>query len=130
MDDALAIQNEIPGVLAVSPEVRNGAQITAGENNWSTQVMGEGVDYLTIRAWALEKGEMFNETDVRSAAKVCVLGKTTADTLFPDDDEANVGLLRPQAFDGRERLGVPFSGFDRSDHEERRPGGHLAENLV
>ncbi|HEX7617409.1 MAG TPA: ABC transporter permease [Verrucomicrobiae bacterium] len=86
VDDALAIQNEVPGVLAVSPEVRNGAQITAGENNWSTQVMGEGVDYLTIRAWGMAEGAMFTEADVRSAAKVCVLGKTTADRLFPDDD--------------------------------------------
>ena len=86
VDDALAIQSEVPGVLAVSPEVRNGAQITAGENNWSTQVMGEGVDYLTIRAWDMAEGAMFSEADVRSAAKVCVLGKTTADRLFPDDD--------------------------------------------
>jgi putative ABC transport system permease protein len=86
VDDALAIQNEVPGVLAVSPEVRNGAQITAGENNWSTQVMGEGVDYLTIRVWDIAEGAMFTEADVRSAAKVCVLGKTTADRLFPDDD--------------------------------------------
>ncbi|MGA2853236.1 MAG: ABC transporter permease, partial [Verrucomicrobiota bacterium] len=86
VEDALAIQNEVPGVLAVSPEVRNGAQITAGENNWSTQVMGEGVDYLTIRTWAMAEGAMFTDADVRSAAKVCVLGKTTADRLFPDDD--------------------------------------------
>ena len=86
VDDALAIQNEVPGVLAVSPEVRNGAQITAGENNWSTQVMGEGVDYLVIRQWNLAEGAMFTDADVRSAAKVCVLGKTTADRLFPDDD--------------------------------------------
>jgi putative ABC transport system permease protein len=86
VEDAVAIQNEVPGVLAVSPEVRNGAQITAGENNWSTQVMGEGVDYLTIRVWNLAEGAMFTEADVRSAAKVCVLGKTTADRLFPDDD--------------------------------------------
>ena len=83
VDDAEAIQ-QIPGVIAVSPEVRNGAQITAGENNWSTQVMGEGVDYLTIRVWDMAEGAMFNEADVRSAAKVCVLGKTTADRLFPD----------------------------------------------
>jgi putative ABC transport system permease protein len=86
VEDALAIQNVVPGVLAVSPEVRNGAQITAGENNWSTQVMGEGVDYLTIRTWTMAEGAMFTDADVRSAAKVCVLGKTTADRLFPDDD--------------------------------------------
>src|SRR5450631_807820 len=71
VEDALAIQNEVPGVLAVSPEVRNGAQITAGENNWSTQVMGEGVDYLIIRQWNLAEGAMFTDVDVRSAAKVC-----------------------------------------------------------
>jgi putative ABC transport system permease protein len=86
VEDANAIQNEVSGVLAVSPEVRSGAQITAGENNWSTQVMGEGVDYLTIRQWDLAEGAMFTEADVRSAAKVCVLGKTTADQLFPNDD--------------------------------------------
>jgi putative ABC transport system permease protein len=86
VDDALAIQNEVPNVAAVSPEVRSGAQITAGENNWSTQVMGESVDYLAVRQWDLAGGEMFSENDVRSAAKVCILGKTTADRLFPEDD--------------------------------------------
>ena len=86
VDDAEAIQAEIPSVMAVSPEVSSGAQITAGENNWSTQVRGESVDYLVIRQWGLAKGDMFNEADVRSAAKVCVLGKTTAEKLFPDED--------------------------------------------
>jgi putative ABC transport system permease protein len=86
VDDAEAIQNEIPSVIAVSPEVSSGAQITAGENNWSTQVKGESVDYLTIRQWAVAAGAMFSEADVRSAGKVCVLGKTTADKLFPDED--------------------------------------------
>src|ERR1035437_6670314 len=51
VDDATAIRNEVPNVVAVSPEVRSGAQIAAGENNWSAQVMGEDVDYLTIRVW-------------------------------------------------------------------------------
>ena len=86
VEDALAIEKEVPGVAAVSPEVRTGAQITAGENNWSTQVMGEGVDYLAIRQWDLADGTMFNEVDVRAAAKVGIIGKTTADKLFPDQD--------------------------------------------
>ena len=84
VDDANAMQNEIPGVIAVSPEVRSGAQISAGENNWQTSVMGEDVDYLTIRVWDIAEGTMFTDADVRSTAKVCVLGKTTADKLFPD----------------------------------------------
>ncbi len=86
VDDALAMEREVPGVAAVSPEVRSGAQIMAGNNNWSTQVMGESVDYLTIRQWDLADGAMFTDNDVRSAAKVCILGKTTADRLFPDED--------------------------------------------
>jgi putative ABC transport system permease protein len=86
VDDAEAIQNEVPGVIAVSPELSNSAQITAGENNWSTQVKGESVDYLVIRQWSLAKGTMFTDLDVRSAAKVCVLGNTTANELFPDED--------------------------------------------
>ena len=84
--DALAIEHEVPGVVAVSPEVRSGAQIMAGNNNWSTQVMGESVDYLTIRQWDLADGTMFSDADVRSAAKVCVLGKTACDNLFPEED--------------------------------------------
>jgi putative ABC transport system permease protein len=84
VEDANAIQTEVPNVVAVSPEVRSGAQIMAGENNWSTSIMGEDVDYLTIRQWDVANGTMFTEADVRSATKVCVLGKTTADKLFPD----------------------------------------------
>jgi putative ABC transport system permease protein len=84
VDDANAMQSEIPGVVAVSPEVRSGAQIMAGENNWQTSVMGEDVDYLVIRQWDMTEGAMFTDADVRSTAKVCVLGKTTADKLFPD----------------------------------------------
>ena len=119
VEDALAIQNEVPGVSVVSPEVRSGAQITAGENNWSTQVMGEGVDYLTLRQWDLADGVMFTDVDVRSAAKVGVLGKTTADKLFPDDDPVGkiiriknvpvkvLGVLRAK--------GVSMMGSDQDD---------------
>jgi len=82
--DADAIRNEVPGVQAVSPEVRTSAQIQSGENNWSTQVMGEDVDYLIIRDWDMAEGNMFTDNDVRTTAKVCVLGKTTANQLFPD----------------------------------------------
>src|SRR5712671_2123105 len=73
VEDALAIEKEVPGVAAVSPEVRTGGQIMAGNNNWSTSVQGEGIDYLSIRQWDLAEGAMFTEADVRSAGKVCVL---------------------------------------------------------
>jgi putative ABC transport system permease protein len=86
VEDALAMGKDVPGVTAVSPEVRSGAQIMAGNNNWQTSIMGESVDYLIIRQWEIADGVMFSDSDVRSAAKVCILGKTTADKLFPDDD--------------------------------------------
>jgi putative ABC transport system permease protein len=86
VEDALAMSKDVPGVIAVSPEVRSGAQIMAGNNNWNTSVMGESVDYLIIRQWDIADGAMFSDSDVRSASKVCILGKTTADKLFPDDD--------------------------------------------
>jgi putative ABC transport system permease protein len=119
VEDALAIQSEVPNVLAVSPEVRSGAQIMAGENNWSTQVMGEGVDYLTIRQWDIADGTMFTDFDVRTAAKVCVLGKTTADNLFPGGNAVGqtiriknvpvkvLGVLHPK--------GVSMFGQDQDD---------------
>ena len=68
VDDANAMRTEIPGVIAVSPEVRSGAQIMAGENNWQTSVMGEDLDYLTIRVWDIAEGTMFTDADVRSTA--------------------------------------------------------------
>ena len=86
VEDAQAMEREVPGVVAVSPEVRTGAQAMAGNNNWSASIMGESVDYLSIRQWDLTDGAMFSEVDVRSAGKVCILGKTTADKLFPEDD--------------------------------------------
>ena len=110
---------EVPGVVAVSPEVRSGAQIMAGNNNWSTSVMGESVDYLTIRQWDLADGTMFSDADVRSAAKVCILGKTVADNLFPDEDPIGktirirnvpvkvLGVLRPK--------GASMFGSDQDD---------------
>ena len=86
VEDAEAIEKEVPGVAAISPEVRTGGQIMAGNNNWSTEGRGEDVSYLEIRQWELAEGSMFTEVDVRSAGKVCVLGKTTADKLFPNED--------------------------------------------
>ncbi len=85
-EDAIAIAREIPDAIAVSPEVRDRAQILANGLNWNTSVIGEGTDYLLIRAWDLAKGAMFTEQDVRSVGKVCIVGQTVVDQLFPDGD--------------------------------------------
>ena len=82
LDDALAMRREVPDVVAVSPEVRSSGQAIAEGRNWSTQVLGESPEYLVIRSWSLTNGTMFTERDVRTAAKVAVIGSKTATQLF------------------------------------------------
>jgi len=83
-DDATAISRECPAVQYLSPGSMAGGQVIAGNLNWSTAIQGVGGDYLTIRDWSLEYGEFFTDQDIKGAAKVCVLGRTVADNLFPD----------------------------------------------
>jgi putative ABC transport system permease protein len=85
-EDYDAIRKEIPGVNGVSPEVRNFAQLAAGNQNINSQIMGVGADYLTIRAWPCAAGENFTEADVRNGQKVALIGRTTAEILFADED--------------------------------------------
>jgi putative ABC transport system permease protein len=86
VDDAEAIAREVTGVLAVSPEVRDRQQVLANGLNWNTQILGEGPEYLDIRDWPLGSGAMFTEQDVRGTAKVCIIGKTIVNQLFPNED--------------------------------------------
>src|SRR5438477_2863311 len=86
VEDADAIKAECPAVAYVSPMVRSNAQVVAGELNWGTQVWGAGVDWTFIRAWNVAQGSFFTDQDVRVATKVCVLGNTVADNLFPQGD--------------------------------------------
>ena len=92
IDDAEAISREVTGVAHVSPEVRDRQQILANGLNWNTQVLGEGIDYLEIRDGPLDDGAMFSEQDVRSAAKVCIIGKTIANQLFANQDPIGESL--------------------------------------
>jgi putative ABC transport system permease protein len=119
IDDAEAIQREIPGVTVISPEVRSQAQIAAGDQNWSTQILGESQDYFDLRQWPIVEGTSFSEQDVRSATKVAVIGKTIADQLFTGEDPLGqvvrirnvpfivVGMLQPK--------GLSVQGQDQDD---------------
>src|SRR5580704_12293184 len=86
VDDALAVAREVPGVITVSPEVRDRQQVLANGLNWYTTILGEGPDYLDIREWPLDDGAMFTDQDVRGTAKVCIIGKTIVAQLFPNED--------------------------------------------
>jgi len=82
-DDVAAIREEAPAVAAVSPTLRTNRQVVAGNMNWFTSIQGGNTDFFQIREWTLASGEMFTEQDVRGATKVCVLGQTVVDNLFP-----------------------------------------------
>lgn len=119
MEDADAILREIPGVTAVSPEIRTRAQIAAGNQNWNTSIQGESPDYFDIRQWPIIAGASFTAQDVRSANKVAVIGKTIADELFPGEDPIGqvvrvknvpfiiLGMLTPK--------GLSVQGQDQDD---------------
>ncbi len=85
-EDAAALKTEAPDVAYVSPSVRSNGQVVAGELNWGTSILGVDVDYPNIRAWNVAKGDYFTDADVKSAAKVAVLGNTVVDNLFPNGD--------------------------------------------
>ncbi len=128
VEDALAIQREVAGVAAITPEMRDRSQVLANGLNWNTSVLGEDISYLDIRLWSLADGEMFTEADVRSGTKVCVIGKTVAAQLFPDMDPIGqnirvrnipfkiVGVLSAKGFnyfgqDQDDVMVIPYTSF-------------------
>jgi putative ABC transport system permease protein len=85
-DDARAIASECPAVAAVAPTVRGGAQVTYGNNNWATSIVGTTPDYLTIRDQTVVRGNPFSADDGSSGTKVALLGGTVAQNLFGSTD--------------------------------------------
>ena len=82
-EDADAIKAECPAVAYVTPNVRTAAQVVAGELNWGTSIYGVSPDWPFIRSWNCSDGTFFSDSDVKTATKVCVLGATVAENLFP-----------------------------------------------
>jgi putative ABC transport system permease protein len=85
-DDVTAVRAESPSVAYVSPMVRTGAQVVWGNQNWGTSIQGVGVEWPFVRTWNVENGTFFGDSEIRSAAKVCVLGSTVADSLFGSEN--------------------------------------------
>ncbi len=82
VEDAKAIQSEIPGVKYVAPSVSGVAQIVYGNQNWSTVINGTTPEALEIRDWPVTSGRPFTQQDVDGTSKVCILGQTVAENLF------------------------------------------------
>lgn len=82
--DYYALKDQCQYLSAVSPVVNSSGQFISGNNNTPSAIYGVNGDYLKIRQLSIEDGEMFTDEDIKSSAKVCVVGKTVVDNLFPD----------------------------------------------
>lgn len=88
------LSEECTYLSGISPNVSSSGQLVAGANNYPSSVSGVSMDYLTIRQLTVEQGERFTENDIRTAAKVCVIGKTIVDNLFPDGSDPIGKVIR------------------------------------
>jgi putative ABC transport system permease protein len=121
VQDAQAIQS-VPSVLRVAPIVMSSFQLAYGNNNWSTMVTGVTEDYFPLRSWDVDEGDVFGETDLRSNARVAVIGQVTARQLFGEEPPIGktmrirnlpftvIGVLsrKGQSLDGRDQDDVVF----------------------
>lgn len=111
---------DLPGVAAVSPSVNSGGQLVNGNNNWPSTIYGITPDYLDIRKFKVKDGVMFDDQDIKSAAKVCVVGKTVVDNLFPNGEDPLGRVIRfgtiPMTIVGvLESKGTNSMGMDQDD---------------
>jgi putative ABC transport system permease protein len=116
LDDAEALQS-LEGVVAVSPSSPGGAQVVVGPTNWSTSVTGTTPGYFTVAEVKFAEGQPFDESDVRGATRVAVIGPSLAENLFGGESPIGrtirvnqspftvIGMLeaRGQAIDGRDQ---------------------------
>jgi len=86
LEDSYALASEGFSIACTAPEVNSSAQVIYGNSNWNTSITGSTPDILQVRNWTMESGAMFTEQDVRSGAKVCVIGQTAAKELFGYSD--------------------------------------------
>ncbi|MDP2144301.1 MAG: ABC transporter permease [Gallionella sp.] len=118
VSDAEAIA-ELPGVQAVAPIHSGNAQVVYGPNNWNTSVIGTMPGYLEARSWPVVAGYAFTDSDVRSATRVALIGKTAAQNLFGDENPIGKTIrIRQSPFVILGVLGVKGQGMDGRDQDD------------
>ena len=92
-EDAAALR-DLPEIQYVAESVNTRTQLIYGNQNWNTQIEGTNVDLPAIRSWPQKYGSFFSSEDVKSAAKVCVLGSNVSDNLFGEDVDPTDQVIR------------------------------------
>ena len=120
LQDYEDIVNETRYVSATSPSVNSSGQVIYGANTAPTTVYGISPDYMEIRRYEVEDGDMFSDQDVQTAAKVCVIGKTVVDNLFPGGENPVGKVIRFQKLPFRvvgvlKSKGYNSMGMDQDD---------------
>ena len=115
-----AIKDECNYISAISPSVSSNGQWINGNNNTQSSIYGVNQDYLTIRQLKIADGEMFTDSDIKTAAKVCVLGQTVVDYLFPDGSDPIGRVVRFNGIPFRvigvlKKKGYNSMGMDQDD---------------
>jgi putative ABC transport system permease protein len=131
VDDAEDIESKVHGISTVMYATRSVLQVISESRNWSTVVLGTTPEFIDVRDWPLAQGNFFTQSDLTSAAKVAVLGKTVVENLFEPGDEVVgaqirirnvplrvIGVLAPkgQSITGQDQddmVVIPFSTAER-----------------
>jgi putative ABC transport system permease protein len=125
VEDLDAIKREVPSVSMVTPSINARSQLVSGNANWNTSVTGVSEQYPDVRKWPIQGGEFFTDADVRTAARVIVIGQTVGDNLFPGTDPVGqtlrvmnlpfrvVGVMKKKGQDqqGRDQDDVSFAPY-------------------
>ena len=118
--DYQSIKDECNYISAISPTVNSSGQWIYGNNNTQSSIYGVNQDYLSIRQLKVADGEMFTDTDIKAASKVCILGQTVVDYLFPDGSDPIGKVVRFNSIPFRvigvlKKKGYNSIGMDQDD---------------
>lgn len=121
LTDYQALKDECKYIKAISPVVSSSGQFIYGNENTPSTITGVNQDYLEIRQLKVADGEMFTDTDIKTSAKVCLLGQTVVDNLFPDGSDPIGRVIRFNSIPFRvigvmQKKGYNSMGMDQDDY--------------
>ena len=94
MEDYKAIKDQVSYISEISPSVNSSGQFIFGPNNYPSSITGVNADYLDIRKLDIDEGTIFDDQQIKAAAKVCVIGQTIISNLFPNGEDPVGQVIR------------------------------------